>query len=347
MSSPLRVGVIGTGIFATDTHLPNLQKLPEQFRVVAASNRTRSKAEAFAQKAGISSDKVFESIDDLINDSDVDVIDALLPVETNVAIIEKAIAAGKPVAIEKPIANSVENARRVVELAKSSAVPVLILENWLYHSALSVIKPKLKEIGKVVGFNYIATGPFNAANKYLATGWRAKPRHVGGYLSDGGVHQLAYLVDLLGEAETISAQTRQIREASGTDDILFSTLKLKSGAIGTFNYGSAFGPADKARRFIIYGDKGSVDFNFSPALPKPVVKVQVEGRDAEVLEIDESDNSNGVVAEFKNFYEAVKANDKSLLVSQPETTFHHLAIIDAALKSSANGGSAVKVESVL
>lgn len=347
MSSPLRVGVIGTGIFATDTHLPNLQKLPEQFKVVAASNRTKSKAEAFAQKASISNEKVFESIDDLINDKDVDVIDALLPVETNVTIIEKAIAAGKPVAIEKPIANNIENAKKIVELTKNSSVPVLILENWLYHTSLNVVKPKLKEIGKIVGFNYIATGPFNATNKYLATGWRAKPKHVGGYLSDGGVHQLAYLVDLLGEVETISAQTNQVREVSGTDDILFSTLKLKNGAIGTFNYGSAFGPADKTRQFTIYGDKGSVDFNFSPALPKPVVKVQIEGKDAEVIEIDDSDDSNGIVTEFKNFYEAVKANDKSLLISKPDVTFHHLAIIDAALKSSANGGSAVKVESAL
>lgn len=347
MSSPLRVGVIGTGIFATDTHLPNLQKLPEQFKVVAASNRTKSKAEAFAQKANISNEKVFESIDDLINDKDVDVIDALLPVETNVTIIEKAIAAGKPVAIEKPIANNIENAKKIVELTKNSSVPVLILENWLYHTSLNVVKPKLKEIGKIVGFNYIATGPFNATNKYLATGWRAKPKHVGGYLSDGGVHQLAYLVDLLGEVETISAQTNQVREVSGTDDILFSTLKLKNGAIGTFNYGSAFGPADKTRQFTIYGDKGSVDFNFSPALPKPVVKVQIEGKDAEVIEIDDSDDSNGIATEFKNFYEAVKANDKSLLISKPDVTFHHLAIIDAALKSSANGGSAVKVESAL
>lgn len=124
-------------------------------------------------------------------------------------------------------------------------------------------------------------------------------------------------------------------------------MKLKNGAIGTFNYGSAFGPADKTRQFTIYGDKGSVDFNFSPALPKPVVKVQIEGKDAEVIEIDDSDDSNGIVTEFKNFYEAVKANDKSLLISKPDVTFHHLAIIDAALKSSANGGSAVKVESAL
>ncbi|GMM34976.1 hypothetical protein DASC09_023010 [Saccharomycopsis crataegensis] len=353
MASPdkvLNIGVIGTGIFATGTHLPNLQKIPQQFKVVACSNRTKSKAETFATKANISSDKIYESYDDLINDKDVDVIDALLPVENNAMIVEKAIKAGKAIAIEKPIANNLENAKKLVQLAQNTSVPVLVLENWLYHTATEVIKPKLKEIGTIIGFNFKSTGPFYAENKYLKTSWRAKPNHIGGYLSDGGVHQLAYLVELLGEAETISAHTTQVREQSGTDDVWFSTLKMKSGAIGTFTYGSAFGAVDKSRQFVIYGDKGSVVFDFSPANPKPFVKcsygVTGENIKTETIEIEEKDSTNGIVSEFKNFHEATVSNDKSLLKCKPTIAFHHLAIVDAALKSSANGGSSVKVESI-
>lgn len=328
--------------------MPNLQKLPESFKVVAASNRTKSKAEAFATKAGIST--IYESVDDLINDKNVQVIDALLPVENNLTIIEKALKAGKPIAIEKPIADNIENARKIVELTRKSDVPVLILENWLYHNALNVVKPKLKQIGKIVGFNFTATGPFYTNNKFLGTSWRAKPKHIGGYLSDGGVHQLAYVVDLLGEVDNISAHTTQVREESGTDDVWFSTLKLKSGAIGTFTYGSAFGAVDKSRKFVIYGDAGSIDFDFSPGNSKPFIKVSLgttgENKKVETIEIDETDKSGGILTEFANFHEAVVKGDKSLLKGKPEVAFLHLAIVDAALKSSAKGGDAVKVESV-
>ena len=80
----------------------------------------------------------------------------------------------------------------------------------------------------------------------MATGWRLKPEHIGGFLSDGGVHQLALLTEVLGDVESVSGLTQQLKEQSGTDDVLFSTLKTAKGAIGTFTYGSAFGATDKS-----------------------------------------------------------------------------------------------------
>lgn len=312
--------------------------------MTAVLNRTKAKAEAFAETAG--HPKVYTSYDDLINDPEVDVIDALLPVENNVILVEKALAAGKPVCMEKPIADTVENARKIVALAKKSDVPVLILENWIYHNAVEVVKLEVAKIGKVVGFNYQSTGPFFAENKYLKTSWRANPKHVGGFLSDGGVHQLAYLVGVLGPVKTIAAQTTQVRAESGTDDVWFSTLKLESGAIGTFTYGSAFGAVDKSRVFAIYGDKGSVIFDFSPG-KKPYIKVSLgetgENKTVNELEIEES-SDNGLQAEFSNFYEAVKGQKS--LKSTPEICFHHLAVVDAAVRSSRAGGEVTNVASV-
>ncbi|RCK57497.1 hypothetical protein Cantr_06757 [Candida viswanathii] len=345
MSQPIKLAVVGTGIFATDTHLPTIQKISD-LKPYSAYNRTKLKAEDFAKKAEIG--VVYDSLEEAFKDKDVDFVDALLPVQFNVDAVKLAIENNKPICFEKPIAANIPQAKEIVKLSESTDLPIMVLENWTYLKAIDILKNEvLPKIGDVVGFTYNATGPFNDTNKYLATGWRLKPEHIGGFLSDGGVHQLALLTEVLGDVESLSGLTRQLQEQSGTDDVLFSTLKLKSGAIGTFTYGSAFGATDKSTYFKIFGKNGSVTYDWSPALKKPTITYQTgatasKASDKTVIEVDEVDT---IEEEFKNFRDAVVKKDKSVVRVPPRTAFHHLAIVAAALESSKNGGSSVKVES--
>lgn len=346
MSSNLNVAIVGTGIFASDHHLPTIQKI-SNLTPYAAYNRTKAKAEVFAEKANIDKSHVYESLEQIFEDKKVDFVDALLPVQFNLDAVKLAIKHQKPLAFEKPIAANLKQAREIVKLSNESNLPIGVLENWSFRKATQVIlQEALPNIGEVISFTYHATGPWNDNNKYLVTTWRQNPEHVGGYLSDGGVHQLALLTDVLGPVDSISALTRQVREESGADDILFSTLKLKSGAFGTFTYGSSFGATDKSTSFSIYGSKGSVVYDFSPELKKPTVTFQTgvskeTASKKTVIEIDEVDT---LEEEFKNFAHAVSAKDKSTVVVPPAKAFHHLAVVAAALESSGKNGDSVKVE---
>ncbi|EGW30526.1 uncharacterized protein SPAPADRAFT_63360 [Spathaspora passalidarum NRRL Y-27907] len=346
MSDKINFAVVGTGIFATDTHLPTIQKIPE-LNPAAAYNRTKSKAEQFATKAGIPQDKVYDTLEEAFQDKTIDFVDALLPVQFNLDAVKLAIEHNKPLAFEKPIAANLTQAKEIVQLSEKTEVPIMILENWTYLSAIDILKNQvLPKIGEVVAFTYNATGPFHDTSKYLATGWRQKPEHIGGFLSDGGVHQLALLTEVLGEVESVSGLTKQLREQSGADDILFSTFKLKSGVIGTFTYGSAFGATDKSTSFTIFGTEGSAVYDWSPSLSKPTVTYQTGSTSSTAsakssIEIDEI---NTIEAEFKNFRDVVKANDKKLVKVTPRKAFHHLAIVAAALESSKKNGTSVNVE---
>lgn len=346
--SPLNIGVVGTGIFARDGHLPVFQDHPDQFKVVAAFNKTKAKAESFAEAAAIPSNKVFDSMDALIQDPEVDYVDALLPAQFNLEIVKKCIAAGKPVQIEKPIAANMEQARALVNATEATDIPVAISENWSFLDAITVAKKHLPRIGEVVGFQHNSTGPFVTHNKYMATSWRQHPEHIGGFLSDGGVHQLALLTALVGEIESISALTSQVREASGADDIVFSTLKIRdSKCIGSFSYGSAFGATDKWIYLKIYGVNGSIMIELNNKAA-PVVRVRV-GADAEHAGEEEvynvaEEKSFGIYHEFDNFHAAVSKKDKSLIISTPRAAFHHLACVAAFIKSSENNGDHVEVE---
>lgn len=347
MPEILNVGIVGTGIFAKDRHLPSYEELPDKFKVVAAFNRTKSKAQDFAKLAGIPDKKVYDDLDSILKDKEVSYVDVLLPVQFNAATVEKCIAAGKPALLEKPIAANLEQARKIVELADSTDLPIGIAENWLFLNSAAVVKEKLASIGTVAGFTYNSTGPFVVNNKYMTTSWRQHPEHIGGFLSDGGVHQLALLTDVLGEIGSVSALTKQLREESGTDDVVFSTLKLReSGAIGTFTYGSAFGSTDKWIFLKIYGTNGSITLDISNK-SKPTIRViigdsaEAEAKE-EVIEVDE-DESFGVNMEFVNFHEAVVKGDKSIVRGSPKVAFHHLACVAAFLESSSKNGDHAEV----
>ncbi|CAK7902866.1 hypothetical protein CAAN1_16S02234 [[Candida] anglica] len=346
--SNLNVGIIGTGIFATDTHLPTINKL-SNVTPTACFNRTKAKAEVFATKANIPAESVYDSLDSIFEAKDIDFIDALLPVQYNLDAVKLAIKNNKPMVMEKPIAANMDQAREIVKLSRESSLPIGVLENWSFRSAIKILKNEiLPQIGDVVSFTYSSTGPFNDDNKYINTSWRVNPEHIGGYLSDGGVHQLALLTDVLGEVSTVSALTKQLRKESGDVDVLFSTMKLDDGAIGTFTYGSAFGATEKSLKFTIFGTNGSAIYDFSPSLSKPTITYQTgaSGQTSsgpKVIEVDEIDT---FVAEFENFAAAVVSGNKDDVVVKPEHAFHHLAIVAAALESADKDGANVKVEKI-
>ncbi|KAL3230939.1 Uncharacterized protein RNJ44_00578 [Nakaseomyces bracarensis] len=348
--SPLNVGVIGTGIFATDRHLPSYQEMSGDFKVVAAFNRTKSKAVKFGELAGLPEEKVYDDLEGIINDPEVQMLDIMLPAQFNLDTVKKAIEAGKPALLEKPIAATMAQAREIVKLADSVDIPIGIAENWLYLPCIDVARQFLDKIGPIVAFTHNSTGPFVTENKYLTTSWRQNPEHIGGFLSDGGVHQLALVTELVGEIASVSALTRQVRQESGNVDIVFSTVQMKnSDVIGTFTYGSAFGATDKSVFLKIYGKNGTIVIELSDK-KKPVVKVRF-GSSAEECSKEEVhdvplDDTFGVNAEFMNFHEAVAKKDKKIFKSTPRVAFHHLACVAAFLESSEKNGDHVKVETI-
>ncbi|SMN21378.1 similar to Saccharomyces cerevisiae YMR315W Protein with NADP(H) oxidoreductase activity [Maudiozyma saulgeensis] len=347
--SPLNVGIVGTGIFARDDHLPAYQKNPEHFKVSAVFNRTRSKALEFAKLAEVPDEKVYSTVDEIMNDPKIDYIDALLPVQFNVQTLQKAIEHKKPIIIEKPIAATMEQAREFVRISENTDIPVAIAENWLCLSFVQEAKKHIKRIGRIVGFSHNFTGPNSKGGKYKATSWRQHAEHLGGSLSDGGVHQIAILTDLLGDFDSVSAFTTKVDTNDQMPDAVFAVIKLKSGAIGNYTYGTRFGATKKTITLKVYGQEGSVLLELNNR-DEPVIRVNIgdskENASEEEVYTVKQDNTYGVGAEMLNFYEAVTKKDKNLVRATPRIAFHHLACIDAFLKSSDDNGNNVKVETI-
>ena len=153
----LNWATLGCGVIANEL----AHALSKEGRTLySVANRTHEKAVAFAQKYGIS--KVYDNIDDVFYDPDVDIIYISTPHNTHINYLRKALSNGKHVLCEKSITLNIAELDEAVSLAKENNV-ILAEAMTIYH--MPVYK-KLNEI--------IASGQLGRLNliqvKYAPTG---------------------------------------------------------------------------------------------------------------------------------------------------------------------------------
>ena len=82
-------------------------------KLYSVANRTHEKAVAFDEKYGI--DKVYDQIDDVFSDDEVDIIYISTPHNTHISYLRKALSAGKHVLCEKSITLIAEELEELYE----------------------------------------------------------------------------------------------------------------------------------------------------------------------------------------------------------------------------------------
>ncbi|KAI8636450.1 hypothetical protein BD408DRAFT_426115 [Parasitella parasitica] len=345
-NQPIRIGIIGTGIFAHRHNRAYQVVGNDKFQLVACANRSKDKALTFAKEVGIEESAVYTNPIDLINDPNVDAVDVLLPVQFNREIIEAAVAANKHIMFEKPIAASLKDARDIVILSQKAKTVVAVNENWSYHPLVCAVSEFVNQgsIGEIINFTYDSARPYNPNSPYHATKWRQNPEHPGGYLSDGCVHDMAHLVPILGKFASVAAFATKRYAIHVCEDTLATSIKLVNGGVGVANF--TFSTAGiKKMSLVLHGTKGTIEltddtdvklFNEigEPVDISPITSLKVNAPGNGLADVE---------GELSAFYDAVRFG-KKLGVSTDEA-FHHLALIVAALKS-VETGQVVKIEQV-
>jgi predicted dehydrogenase len=111
----IRVGLIGTGRIAGFVHLPSLRLLPELCEVTAVASRDAHKAKAFAEQWGVP--RVHDTWEALVGDPEIDAVVVCPPSDLNGLVAGAAVAAGKHVLCEKPLAIAYPEARTLAAVA--------------------------------------------------------------------------------------------------------------------------------------------------------------------------------------------------------------------------------------
>ena len=326
MSNPIRLALIGTGIFARDAHLPTLQALDDAFEIAALCSRRRESAEALAHELGAPVD-ITTDLDALLARDDIDAVDVVVPIHTLPSVVEQALAAGKHVISEKPVAPDVATGRRLLALYARHADQVwMVGENWRYDHVMAGAAEIIRrgDIGRPLLLDWALRIDFSPRNKYFSTIWRRDNLFPGGLLMDGGVHYAAGLRMLLGEVSSVSAVAAQHSPDLPPVDTLSAALAFENGALGSLGVTYAAG-APWPLVLTVTGDEGALRISAG------VISVAT-GRDTYALELPEQ---QGIREEFAAFAAAVR--DGAPHHNTPDQALQDVAVIEAILRAAETG----------
>ncbi len=323
--SRVKLGIIGCGIAARNLHWPALQKLQDKFEIVAVCNHTEPKAREFAEMAG----GVPYDLDSrqLLQRPEVEAVDIVLPIELSYPVTRDALSAGKHVITEKPLAKNMEEAGEMLKLAATTPLVTMIAENYRYRPAYLRLKEILDSgaLGNVYAAVWNLWFEMKTTNRYAQTRWRIHHQYPGGFVTDGGVHQMAALRMLTGEIVSGAAFARSVNPAIGETDTLSIQFRTDKGVDGLLNL---FYTARGISRdeFLLFTTKGTVSVTGGRVI------LSIPGQDDQVEEVP---GDSGYVGEFEDFYNTIRFGST---VRSPFTEgYRDLQVILAAQEAAKQG----------
>ncbi len=224
----IRWGILGCGDVTEVKSGPALQKA-EGSRLVAVMRRDAAKAQDYARRHGVPG--WYADADELIADPEVDAVYVATPPGSHEELALKVAAAGKPAYVEKPMARTHAECRRMVDAFAAAGQPLLVAYYRRRLPRFVRAKSLIDEgrLGRVTSVSYDHTRLFWPNPKPQ---WRLDPVHAGGgLLLDLGSHALDLLDFLLGPLENVAGTTANF--AGGVvEDAVAMSFRTASGALG-------------------------------------------------------------------------------------------------------------------
>jgi len=210
----------------------------------------------------------------LIADPAVHVVDITTPNQLHKPMALAAIAAGKHVYCEKPLAPTAADAQEMADAAERAGVQTFVGFNYLKNPLLAFAREVIEggEIGEVVSFRGLHAEDYMADPAALWT-WRLDPVGGHGAIADIGSHILSIarylcgdIVEVCGQVATVIGERPAAPGASETrkvlvDDQARALLRFASGATGSVEASWVATGRKMTIAFEITGTKGTLAFD--------------------------------------------------------------------------------------
>jgi predicted dehydrogenase len=219
---PLRVGIIGCGFWAQFQIAGWLQQ--SGVEIVGLFNRTRAKAEALSERFG--GVPVFDTAEDLLTRSGLDVADVITSEETHREYVLLAAQHGVNVICQKPMASSLPDCREMVAACGQAGVRLMVHDNWRWQTPIRRFIEQLArgEIGRAFRAKILYAHDFPVFENQP---FLAKLEHF--MLMDMGTHILDCVRALFGEADSLYCRTAQVTPGIAGEDVATLLLQMRNG----------------------------------------------------------------------------------------------------------------------
>ena len=218
----LRFAIAGTG-FWSRFQLAAWREL-QGAECVALYNRTRGKAEVLAREFGIPA--VYDDAGEMLRREKLDFFDVITDVSTHSHFVHLAAERGLPVICQKPMAKSLDEARRMLQACLQAGIPLYIHENWRWQAPIRQLKAELTAgcIGALfrARIQYCTSFPVFDNQAFL----KEIEQFI---LTDMGSHILDVARFLFGEAEKLYCRTHRIHEGIRGEDVATVIMTMTNG----------------------------------------------------------------------------------------------------------------------
>ncbi len=295
----LKWAVLGVGVIANEMAQALLKMGRKLYGV---GNRTHEKAVAFAKRYEV--EKVYDQVEDMFLDEEVDIIYITSPHNTHYPFMKAALEHGKHILVEKSITL---NSRELEEMTALAQERQLILAEamtiWhmpLYKRLWDMVRNG--ELGKVqmITVNFGSFKPYDMKNRFFNMDL------AGGALLDIGVYALSLVRSFMEETpDTVCSQWRP--SPTGSDEQATILLKNASGQMAAVALSMH---AKQPKRAMISGEKGYIEIM---EFPRAAGAVIVDAETGERRDCIAGETENALYYEMTDMEEAVRAQDLSLM----------------------------------
>jgi len=325
----VKVACIGMGWWSDV--LADALKRSGKFQIAACYTRSKDKREKFAAKYGC---RAAASYEEILSDGTIEAIINTTPNGAHLETSRAAAAAGKHVFLDKPIANTIADARAITQACRRAKVVLALGYQRRRESHFRWIKERLGDFGKLV--NAEANISRDRLGKIDLSSWRYSAEGMpGGVMLQIGIHYTDVLEYLLGPVKAVSGQFVRLVLPGDNPDVASLVLEHENGALSTVN--ASYASASEYYLMNIYGKEASAYYDMHGGLrwlrrgSDKVEKVQVEKADP-------------IVDELEEFARAARGETQPEMDGERSTA--SLAVILAGIRS-AKEGRRVEVREIL
>ncbi len=264
----VHIGVVGCGEVAQRVYLPEFHRLNDQAALVAVCDRVEERARAAQQRFGART--YYTDLERFLRDSNADIVVNLTPHQAHVSVSMAALEAGRHVYTEKPLAQSVDDATRLIEAARAHHVK-------LACAPVILLLPSAQRWRHLLRQGAIGGVTFARAQLLAPPIWDDfPPDHVwyyaagSGPLLDGGVYALTALTGLFGPALRVSAMAGTMMSEHVIGDGPAAGRRFRSEVADSVHLHLDFGglfatfdvswcvQASRNEMFEVYGEHGTL-----------------------------------------------------------------------------------------
>jgi predicted dehydrogenase len=328
---PFRVASIGIGWWS-DVLADAIQR-SGKLKIVSCFTRSPAKRDAFAAKYGCEAAPSYEAI---LDDPSIEAVINTTPNNVHLETTRAAARAGKHVFLDKPIANTIADARALTQACRDAGVVLALGYQRRRESHFRWIRRQIDEgvFGRLV--NAETNISRDRLGKIDLTSWRYTAEGMpGGVMLQIGIHYTDVLEYLLGPIKAVSGRLAQLVLPGDNPDVASLILEHESGALSTLN--ASYASASEYYVVNIYGKEASAYYDLHQGL-------RFLKRGSEHSTPIECAKHDAIVEELEEFAAAVRGAAQPEMDGERSTA--SLAVLLAGIRS-AREGRRVEVAEVL